>query len=605
MKKISVLLVAAAVALSASAGINFKASHATKSNKVINTELTKVKVKDLKAKGDLRLITEQPEGELKSYNRAGQGDYVSSGYIYCGQQDGTRMDIVYGEDGKVYMKNILFNCGGYFGDSWVEGTINDNVITVPMGQSIYWSDTYQANVVLAWGQTVETEDGSIGFVRDERVEEIYYVIDGQTITLQGSEGPTEIDGSDINSYLGTGLSAYWEDDDSWSGFIEWNTVLTEREPVVTPNVITEQPEGQLYTYWRQGTCIYSSWLFGIGESPLDGKMEVVFGNDGKVYIHNPLWWCDSYDSWVEGTYDWMTGIITIPTGQYLNWSEDYEYGVQLVWGSSDVYEDGTDEEGNPAYSFTYAIDDRTTEIQYMIDDDMIYLLGCSGDVNAEFPDNYIATGLMGVYSDDQSFICLEFVGEDQVAGKMVNLVPATPANPTADDWYDCGDESGYSKFYFTLPTEDVDGNIIDPECLSYSVYVDNGDGPEIFNFDAATYSYDLYEDMTEIPYWIYSGGYDFRDYLVYFYRTNEGDNPLFTENIGIQAIYTVDGEAHASDIVWLYESHVGVDELNAGKTVANVRYFNVAGQEMAQPAGMTIKVTTYTDGTTSAVKVVK
>ena len=45
--------------------------------------------------------------------------------------------------------------------------------------------------------------------------------------------------------------------------------------------------------------------------------------------------------------------------------------------------------------------------------------------------------------------------------------------------------------------------------------------------------------------------------------------------------------------------------MTTGKTVASVRYFNVAGQEMAQPEGMTIMVTTYTDGTTSAVKVVK
>ena len=50
---------------------------------------------------------------------------------------------------------------------------------------------------------------------------------------------------------------------------------------------------------------------------------------------------------------------------------------------------------------------------------------------------------------------------------------------------------------------------------------------------------------------------------------------------------------------------VDVEEVMAGKTVANVRYYNVAGQEMAQPSGMTIQVTTYTDGTTAAVKVVK
>ena len=49
----------------------------------------------------------------------------------------------------------------------------------------------------------------------------------------------------------------------------------------------------------------------------------------------------------------------------------------------------------------------------------------------------------------------------------------------------------------------------------------------------------------------------------------------------------------------------GLDELNGDKAVSSVRYFNVAGQEMAQPNGMTIVVTTYTDGTTVATKVMK
>ena len=48
-----------------------------------------------------------------------------------------------------------------------------------------------------------------------------------------------------------------------------------------------------------------------------------------------------------------------------------------------------------------------------------------------------------------------------------------------------------------------------------------------------------------------------------------------------------------------------VDELNAGKTVANVRYFNLAGQEMQEANGVTIIVTNYTDGTTSVAKVMK
>ena len=49
----------------------------------------------------------------------------------------------------------------------------------------------------------------------------------------------------------------------------------------------------------------------------------------------------------------------------------------------------------------------------------------------------------------------------------------------------------------------------------------------------------------------------------------------------------------------------GLDEFSADKKVAGVRYFNLAGQEMAQPNGLTIVVTTYTDGTSSATKVIK
>ena len=49
----------------------------------------------------------------------------------------------------------------------------------------------------------------------------------------------------------------------------------------------------------------------------------------------------------------------------------------------------------------------------------------------------------------------------------------------------------------------------------------------------------------------------------------------------------------------------GIEEMTTGKTVAGVRYFNMAGQEMSQANGLTIVVTTYTDGTTSAVKVMK
>ena len=50
----------------------------------------------------------------------------------------------------------------------------------------------------------------------------------------------------------------------------------------------------------------------------------------------------------------------------------------------------------------------------------------------------------------------------------------------------------------------------------------------------------------------------------------------------------------------------GIEQVTTSKEVANVRYINVAGQESETPfSGVNIVVTTYTDGTTTTVKVMK
>ena len=735
MKKLSVLLVALAVAVSASAGVNLKATHPLKSDKGVNMEkLTKdqkMEKTSFKSVKTLRApqVKDEPVGETKFYMRSGDAIYGTSSGISYGAQS-NRLEVVYGENGDVYFKNLLFNSGARLGDNWVEGYIEGNEIHVPLGQSIYWSDQYQADIVLTWGSTevVTTDDGAyLAIYPDPDVQEVVYTIDGETIYGPVGEGPVENPDNQYWRFEVTGLGTIWTDDSSFGGFMEWNTVLTETEPFVAPTLITEQPDGELVVYMRDGACIYSGW-FGMSATIMDGKMNVVFGEDGKVYIQDPLYYATT-GVWVEGTYDAATGIITIPTGQYVYWSDEDEYGVQVVWGYMVCDEDG---------NLSYGIDERTTEIQYLVDGTNLILLGAEGDYNAEYPDYYNATGLLGIWSDDQSFCCLEYPDPNGIIGRQLIVQPAVPANPVVREWYDCGTENGYSYFNFTLPKLDVDGNPMDVELLSYSIYTDDD---QIFTFEANTYSYDLYEDMTEIPYWIYSDAYDFGPSIVYFYRTNRGDNPLFENRIGIQVHYTVDGEMNSSEIVYLevpkavpavpanptnltwsdcgdesgysrfgftlpttdidgneldtyylsysiftdddqiftfdYETYyydidedmteipysvyssgwdfysgavyfyrtnegengeepffkhrIGiqvyytvdgvrnesdivylevypdtkVNELNAGKTIANVRYFNMAGQEMAQPEGMTIQVTTYTDGTSSAAKVVK
>ena len=75
----------------------------------------------------------------------------------------------------------------------------------------------------------------------------------------------------------------------------------------------------------------------------------------------------------------------------------------------------------------------------------------------------------------------------------------------------------------------------------------------------------------------------------------------------VEAYAVAPGKAPSYEIAYEFvvAPVTGIEEMMSGKTISNVRYFNMAGQEMTEANGMTIVVTTYTDGTTSAVKVVK
>ena len=61
-----------------------------------------------------------------------------------------------------------------------------------------------------------------------------------------------------------------------------------------------------------------------------------------------------------------------------------------------------------------------------------------------------------------------------------------------------------------------------------------------------------------------------------------------------------------SDIELEIEKTTAVEELSSTKTVSSVAYYNLAGQQCAQPVnGVNIVVTTYSDGSTTTAKVIK
>jgi hypothetical protein len=131
-----------------------------------------------------------------------------------------------------------------------------------------------------------------------------------------------------------------------------------------------------------------------------------------------------------------------------------------------------------------------------------------------------------------------------------NALAVTPADPTNVSWYDSEGEAGFSRLMYSLPQVDTEGKSLNMENLGYRVFTDND---QLFTFEASVYTYDdLYVDQTEIYYWIFSAGTDFRPTYTYFYRTNaEGFEPFFTWRIGIQVVYlNEDNSKTYSNIVY-------------------------------------------------------
>ena len=364
------------------------------------------------------------------------------------------------------------------------------------------------------------------------------------------------------------------------------------------DIITEQPEGTVVNYQRGGEYLLSSF-YGYDTDYQSGRVKIVYADDGKtVYIQDILCYGEGSGVWVYGELSDDGLTISVPLGQYIAYNEEYNYGVILAWGSTDVIDLGDD-----FYWLDFIVDDRVEDVCYAIDPETgtITMEDSEGSLDNPYPYNCVATGLAGLWSDDGSVATIEWGSTWTELGEAV---PAVPANPEAIEFFDSGNEEGYTRFDFNINLVDVDGNPLNPDNLTYSIFTDDD---ELFTFDYDTYGFNngFETDMTEIPYG-YSG-YDFYLRRVYFYRTNMGDNPMFTWRIGIQLNYTVDDVTNKSDIVYLevYDQPSAVNELNDGKTVAGVRYYNLSGQQMAQPSGLTIQVTTYNDGTTTATKVIK
>ena len=519
------------------------------------------------------VITEQPAGTVFTFTRTVQGSWVQvldgGSLIELETQEGGNLDIVFWNEQtttKCYIKNIIMGSELDFGDYWVEGDVTYTspghiIITVPLGQHV--AENRGLNAVLSWGSaSFNLSTMEYQFTNNPSVGSVTYAIDGNTIHIEGTNGPIAVDAEGDMVFNSAGPCIVWEDDDDpdnveWANYMEWSTEAIDN---LNPAAICDQPAGTVRYYTRTSQCV-SFMLYGghlhsrpmyTEDTSMENVMIVTAADNKTVYIKDPHFKAQ-FGSWIQGTLSDDGTTITMPLPQVLRmtYGQLYYNCNVLGWGHS-VYDESYD------YDFATLVDENKTQMTYRIDGNTITLQETEGDITTEqYYDQFIASGL---YTRVNSNVYLEThvvytLNEDNPP--VVNEKTAAPVF------------RGYTSenrllayFMDIIPTE--------PSTIHYRVLYPDG----------------VWSDWAEYE-----------------------ETLTFTQT-GIYSIeaYAVANGKLPSDVVstdFALDSATGISEINGGKTVTTVRYYNAIGQQVQQPQGLTIQVTTYSDGTTSAVKVLK
>lgn len=240
------------------------------------------------------IITQQPAGELKTYDRTGSYYYNYDGYLRTGAQTGT-IDIVFADDNKVYLKDPVNNMEL---GSWVEGTLSEDgkTLTVQLGQYLYQNEEYgyvtlrmlEYNDDYEWFDPISTK-------------EVTYTIEGEKISLNGTYRK------------GKCLGVVWEEYNEWAGNCDYGTIYV---PVVDVEEVVVPDDIEIESYLFKGD--------GYGGTSLEYAVSVAF-DDNDMYIQGIF--KDFPNSWIKGTKEGNKVIFKSP--QYM--------GKASYGNRSDVY----------------------------------------------------------------------------------------------------------------------------------------------------------------------------------------------------------------------------------------------------------------------------
>ena len=487
-------------------------------------------------------IYEQPEGEQVLYSRSGSAYYTFWGYVLNTTLANAVGNVVFGDEGKVYIKDLVSQAKA---GTWVEGTLEGtSSIKVELPQVAVEYPDYGYNLVVAK-------------VKYDADQGWYVKSDNQTLTLRYNSKTGEISFAGGQEIIGL----VYDDDDSWSGYGDWNISFTK-----LTDKLTEAPEGlQTETY-------------SLTADSYDGSLVQVGFTESEVYVQgiDP----NLPETWVKGTID--GDVVTFKRNQYIGADEVSGYHQYLVSATVEqVYDDYYDE-----YYDEYTL--SNTNITFKYDAATKTLSGSSTFlINAGKTDiNYLS-----------AFTNAKIAPFTEVA--------ATPASPIVNNLYE-GGYSYYSYGYgwgyldFDIKTADTEGNYIMPEKLSYQVWIKVNGEEKPLSLSWWDYIYQEDETLTELPY-DYSDGWDISssgaNKYLYFYV-------IGPEAYGVQAIYRGAGEEHKSEIAWAEVQTIGAEvqpdaatpaypDATIGETDGRIDYSLYTGDEELNTVTNNSKPETY------------
>ena len=311
MKKALLLLVAFALTMAASgqrltmnprqSGQQVKSKYEFKStHKSVSRDGQLSTAQIHRAPARVSVITEQPEGELKTYMRSGGAMYNFLGYLFTTYQDGGAMQIVFADDGKtVYLKDPISQAAA---GTWVKAELSDDgkTLTMPLNQYIIFYNEVDYGLITAWVDVTVDESGNLNAVPNLDIHEVTFTIgDDGTISLNGSSG-------DVDNFTGSGLGLIYDDDLTWAAYLDWESVYTpfDAKPVELPDGAVledfsmkyidsnDNPTGEMVKVAMMDNDVYIKGFSslvpdGVMKGTLNGDM-VVFPSDQYIGIGNSL-----------------------------------------------------------------------------------------------------------------------------------------------------------------------------------------------------------------------------------------------------------------------------------------------------------------------------